>query len=190
MDKLHLGCGDIVLDGWVNLDIDSPVADVLHDLTKPLPFADASVRYVFAEHMIEHIEYAEAESLLHECRRVLAPGGAVRMTTPDLAWLATTYLSTITNQWGDLWQPRSPCALLNEGMRSWGHRYLYDRADLRAIFRRCGFNDIVYREWRSSEDPNLAGLESRPYNHEIRDIPDCLLSQQSLPRMVQMLTFY
>ena len=167
MQKLHLGCGDIVLEGWVNLDIDSPVADILHDLTKPLPFADASVRYVFAEHMIEHIEYAEAESLLRECRRVLAPGGAVRMTTPDLAWLAMTYLSTITNQWGDLWQPRSPCALLNEGMRSWGHRYLYDRADLRAIFRRCGFNDIVYREWRSSEDQNLAGLESRPYNHEI-----------------------
>ncbi len=167
MQKLHLGCGDIALKGWINLDIDSPVADVLHDLTKPLPFDDGSVRYIFAEHMIEHIEYAEAENLLSECRRVLAPGGVVRMTTPDLAWLATTYLSSITNLWGDLWQPRSPCALLNEGMRSWGHRYLYDRAELRALFLSCGFKDVVYRDWRSSDDPALTNLESRPYNQEI-----------------------
>ena len=167
MLKLHLGCGNIVLDGWLNLDLDSSVADVIHDLTKPLPFADGSVRYIFAEHMIEHVEYAEAECLLRECRRVLAPGGIVRMTTPDLAWLAMTYLSTITTQWGDLWQPRSPCALLNEGMRSWGHRYLYDRSDLRSLFARCGFGNIAFCEWRSSEDPQLAGLESRPYNHEL-----------------------
>lgn len=167
MQKLHLGCGDIVLKGWINLDIDSPVADILHDLTKPLPFADGSVQYIYAEHMIEHIDYAEAECLLRECRRVLVPGGAVRMTTPDLAWLAITYLSTITTQWGDLWQPRSPCALLNEGMRSWGHRYLYDRAELRALLLNCAFEDITYHDWRSSDDLALVNLESRPYNQEI-----------------------
>lgn len=167
MLKLHLGCGSNRLVGWVNIDIDSPVADLLHDLTRPLPFADGSVERIYAEHMIEHIEYEEAAALICECRRVLAPDGVVRMTTPDLAWLVTTYASTITDQWGDLWQPRSPGALLNEGMRSWGHRYLYDRADLRALFRSAGFADVIDCDWGVSADPSLAALESRPYNREI-----------------------
>lgn len=167
MLKLHLGCGSNSLEGWVNVDIESPIADLIHDLRQPLPFPDGSVDRIFAEHMIEHIEYEEAIALIRECRRVLVPGGVVRVTTPDLVWLVTNYAAAVTDRWGELWQPRSPCALLNEGMRSWGHKYLYDRADLRALFHDAGFVDVVDCDWRESIDPELSGLESRPFNREI-----------------------
>jgi len=42
--KLHLGCGKIIKEGYVNLDIQKlPGVDVIHDLNKfPYPFKDNS----------------------------------------------------------------------------------------------------------------------------------------------------
>lgn len=167
MNKLHLGCGPVILDGWINIDLDSPAADLRHDLTKPLPFEDSTASHVFAEHLIEHIGHAQAQALLAECWRVLEPGGTIRITTPDLNWLATVYLSSLTHLWGDLWQPASPCAMLNEGMREWGHQFLYDSPELHALLSNAGFSRITEHAWRESDDPELAGLESRVYHREL-----------------------
>lgn len=165
--KLHLGSGPVSLDGWVNIDLDSPTADMMLDLRQPLPFADCSVTHVFSEHVIEHIEYAEALSLLKELRRVLIPSGVVRITTPDLAWLVLNYVGGVTGGWGALWQPGAPARLINEGLRSWGHCFVYDRPEMLRLFTEAGFGDVTFVNWRESADPVLAGLESRPYNHEI-----------------------
>ena len=167
MHKLHLGCGPIALAGWVNIDIDSPFADVAHDLTLGLPYPDGSVSHIYAEHFIEHIEYSQALSLLSECKRVLAPEGVVRMTTPDLSWLTWVYLSSLTTEWGDLWSPDSPCILLNEGMRAWGHKFLYDRVELHRLFLQAGFDSIGDCDWHQSLDPVLCNLESRPYHRDL-----------------------
>lgn len=167
MHKLHLGCGPVALPGWVNIDLDSPSADLTHDLTQGLPYPDGSVSHIFAEHVIEHLERVEAAALLLECRRVLAPSGTIRMSTPDLAWLSVVYVSGLVSEWGELWQPESPCALLNEGMRAWGHKFLYDRPELHQLFRQAGFNSVVDCEWHRSTDSQLRGLESRPYHHDL-----------------------
>jgi predicted SAM-dependent methyltransferase len=55
----------------MNLDLDSPAADIRMDLRNPLPFLDGLVSFVFAEHLIEHITRDEAVRLLGECMRRL-----------------------------------------------------------------------------------------------------------------------
>jgi hypothetical protein len=76
--KLHLGCGDNVLPGWLNSDYYPRSDSVLHlDATAPLPLPDASLDYVFSEHMIEHLSSADGMRMLRECHRVLRPGGKV-----------------------------------------------------------------------------------------------------------------
>lgn len=165
--KLHLGSGAVRLPGWKNIDLEAPEADLLLDLRQPLPFPDGSVSHVFSEHVIEHIERHEALSLLRECRRLLVPDGVVRVTTPDLAWLVDNYAGAVTDGWGDQWQPGTPARLINEGMRSWGHCFIYDRPELARLFREAGFSDIRFVDWRSSSDPVLDGLETRPFNNEI-----------------------
>lgn len=56
-----------------------------------LPFADNSVQYVYSEHMLEHLLPSGGGLMfLREAWRVLAPGGVLRLVTPDLdkrVWL-------------------------------------------------------------------------------------------------------
>lgn len=82
MTKLHLGCGDDRRDGWVNVDVRSDsAADMLVDLDRtPWPWADDSVQTIVAEHVFEHLEHLTAA--LHECARILEPGGHLHVTWP------------------------------------------------------------------------------------------------------------
>ena len=53
--------------------------------TSRLPFANESVQLVYSEHMLEHmLPHSGGINFLREAWRVLAPGGALRLVTPDL----------------------------------------------------------------------------------------------------------
>ena len=59
--RLNLGCGRMILPGWVNVDImPLPGVDVLADLNglaeNPLPFGEDSVDEILCSHTIEHIQ--------------------------------------------------------------------------------------------------------------------------------------
>lgn len=166
--KLHLGCGRNAMRGWVNVDLDSPVADLHADLRRPLPFANDTFDLIFCEHFIEHITRDEAIRFLGECRRVLHRPGTLRLSTPDLRWLCAQYISGHLDEWVDVdWTPRTPCQLLNEGMRAWGHQFLYDRDELIDLLRQSGFDEIRDAPHRASEHPDLANLECRPWHREL-----------------------
>lgn len=165
--KLHLGCGPVRLDGWLNIDLDSPVADVRRDLTEPLPLESGCATHVFSEHFIEHLTRHDAVRLLRECHRLLAEDGVLRISTPDLRVLATAYLKGELDGWAPLWRPATACLLMNEGMRAWGHQFVYDAEELLRLLAEAGFENVVFVDWRHSEIESLRGLESRPYHGEL-----------------------
>lgn len=166
--RLHLGSGSNVLDGWANIDLEGGRAVIRHDLTRPLPVASGAVRFIYSEHFIEHLGHDQAKRLLAECHRVLAPHGVIRLSTPDLRKLIAEYQARRTDEWHDLaWAPSSPCHMVNEGMRLWGHQFLYDAEELEATLMQCGFRDVQRQAWRLSRFPELSGLESRPFHDEI-----------------------
>lgn len=165
--KLNLACGPNYLDGWVNIDIDSEVADIQSDLTKPLPFEDSTVSHIYAEHFIEHIDQQDALYFLQECKRVLAPKGVLRLSTPSLYYLLVNYLEFNITAWGDLWTPPTRAHMLNEGMRSWGHKFLYDADEIQRLSFEAGFNNIRFEQWGESQHSELKGLETRSFNEEL-----------------------
>jgi predicted SAM-dependent methyltransferase len=162
-----LGSGKVPIPSWINIDVESNVADVCLDLRKPLPFPDRSVAFIFAEHFIEHLSREEGVGLLRECARVLVDEGVLRLSTPDLKWLVAMYLIGRVDEWGELWAPSSPCCLVNEGMRNWGHLFVYDSSELAAVLAEAGFLFVRAAKWRESIEPELSNLETRPYHREL-----------------------
>jgi predicted SAM-dependent methyltransferase len=174
--KLQIGAGASNAAGWLNTDIEPSEEQAYLDATKPMPFPDGSLHYIFGEHVIEHLTYEDGLSFLKESHRVLAAGGKVRMVTPNLLQFVAMFQAKDEEQkqlasryvprklefhfWHD--SPDPACFILNNEMRSWGHQFVYTPAMLRASFEKAGFSEI--RQYAAGEtgDPVLKGLELRP----------------------------
>ena len=81
--RLHLGSGGNNLDGWLNIDLVGAHADLAWDVRRPLPFADGIAEAIFLERVFEHMTLEGGMSVLCHCRRVLAPGGVLRVGILD-----------------------------------------------------------------------------------------------------------
>lgn len=92
---INLGCGPVFVDSpdWINLDFAPASPSVRRaDLLDRLPLPSESARLVYASHFLEHIPKPDVDAFLQECRRVLQPGGVVRLVLPDLQEMAACYL--------------------------------------------------------------------------------------------------
>jgi len=85
MNKLNLGCGPDVREGWENVDRDPYEGAIQCDfLATPLPFDDNHFDIVVANHTIQMIRYVDLPKAMAEIHRVLKPSGTVRILVPDL----------------------------------------------------------------------------------------------------------
>lgn len=89
MLKLNLCCGLEYKEGFVNIDFvetDSfgkPMkVDLLHDLTKGLPYKNGSVSEILFHEGLEHFHRLQGWELLKECHRTLCEGGVLDITVP------------------------------------------------------------------------------------------------------------
>jgi predicted SAM-dependent methyltransferase len=78
--KVQFGAGGNILDGWKNHDAET-------DITKPLPYADNTVDFILAEHLIEHTDGPAALRFMDECHRILKPLGVLRVCVPVVTGL-------------------------------------------------------------------------------------------------------
>lgn len=87
--KLHIG-GAVAREGWEVLDVRAAAhVDHVGDALDLSRFADGTFAELYASHVLEHFEYVEAlPRVLAEWFRVLAPGGVLRLSVPDLDILA------------------------------------------------------------------------------------------------------
>jgi predicted SAM-dependent methyltransferase len=166
--KLHLGAGRVRLPGWLNTDLIS--GDVHLDVGRRLPLPDASFTYAFGEHLIEHLTQKAAGRMLAEVRRVLRPGGVLRLTTPDLRKIVALYedqnpavsrgeyAAFLEGVTGKRYEHGSQ--ILNDQLRLWGHRHIYDEEELEAKLREAGFESIQGLSPGDSTHEALRGVES------------------------------
>jgi predicted SAM-dependent methyltransferase len=152
--KLQLGAGEHPRPDWLNTDLhDYGRGDelVYLDVRKRFPLPDASFHFVYSEHMIEHLTYAEGQHCLRETLRVLEPGGRIRVATPSLERLAALYEGGEAGEQYVRWavetlEPEVKTALagvvINNFFRSWGHRFVYDPETLHHALHQAGFVEI------------------------------------------------
>lgn len=117
---------------------------------KRLPVADASAGALYSSHMVEHLDPEEMRSFLAEVRRVLVPGGILRLGVPDLAIMVRDYLQThdadrfIAATLMAREHPRTLGDRLSAMiMGHRGHAWMYDGPSLVQLLQREGFRDVV-----------------------------------------------
>ncbi len=167
--RLHVGCGDNELPGWLNTELCPRGGQIFLDATRPFPLPDSTFASVYSEHMIEHIAAGQAETMLSECFRVMTPGAVIRIVTPDLAFLLRLLESPPAPDVAayiryslDAHRLQAPAAdgvyVFNNFVRAWGHQFIHTEATLRALMARAGFEEIRTCRLAESADPAMAGL--------------------------------
>jgi predicted SAM-dependent methyltransferase len=201
--KVNFGSAAEAIPGWINVDKSPGVflarrpglraalgrvgllseeqrrgfsPDVVYgDATRRLRFADGSVEAIYSSHMIEHLSRAHGRHFLAEARRVLRPGGRLRLATPDLGALVAEY-SQARAAGGE-----SPAAdefmaalhlfhdadeglvgrLISRNFSGHWHQWLYDAESLSALLAEVGFTDIRRVPFRDGGFPDLERIEAR-----------------------------
>ena len=124
--KLHVGCGRNKLTGWVNIDaVEACEPDLVHDITKPLPYADQSVDEILAEDLLEHFDKYMRFVVFGEWARVLKVGGRLTVQVPNFKKILFRYFKFGYNNFVDfifgenMW--RSEVYLGHFGNHKWGY---------------------------------------------------------------------
>jgi len=166
--KLQLGCGTNLLPDWLNTDaMPSPLVDYL-DCTRRFPFSDNAFAAVFCEHMIEHMEKAQAWFMVQEIFRVLRPQGRFRVVTPSLENLARLVLEPesaaaqnylgfcrrfLNDPQAQVWDA------INLAFYGHGHRHIYGADELGAMLRQAGFVDLRTMPAGTYGEPIFNGVD-------------------------------
>jgi predicted SAM-dependent methyltransferase len=153
--RFQFGSGGHRLDGWLNTDFEPWCEGVFHlDMRNALPFPDSVLDVAASEHCFEHFSYDEGKRIALELFRCLKPGGLLRMSMPDLdRYIALWNESLTPEQIGYMrayvgiehaGDPVSPCMTLNLAMRSFGHKFIYDRPTIKDLLSKAGFVDVRF----------------------------------------------
>lgn len=87
--RLNIG-GQARADGWEILNANpAPYVDHVCNANNLSQFANNTFAEIYASHVVEHLDYVnELETTLKEWLRVLAPGGRLYISVPDIDVLA------------------------------------------------------------------------------------------------------
>lgn len=81
MKKLNLGCGNKILENYINIDVVDYGGNIIHDLNKiPYPFEDNTFDEILASHILEHLN--NFNQVINELYRIAKPGGIIKVFAP------------------------------------------------------------------------------------------------------------
>ena len=172
--KLQIGCGGNQLAGWLNTDFSisrCKEGAMYLDAGERFPLPDASMDFIFSEHLFEHLNYAQAVNMLKESYRVLKPSGVIRIATPNFNFLKGLYIApekpihkrylewSANGGGGGNPIPATPVYVINKFHTSWGHQIIYDDETLSNLLVDCGFKNVSLCKMGESSHEELKGVE-------------------------------
>ncbi len=140
-----------------------PGLDMVHDVTKGLPFQSETIGGIFTEHCMEHIALAQFVGIAKEFHRVLMPDRIARIVVPDGRIYIDHYLEAQSGNPVNMpghdedggYPFYTPMMSVNRIMRAHGHQFIYDFETMKAILLHAGFREVTQRQFRVGGDPKL-----------------------------------
>ena len=149
--RVHLGCGDDRLPGFVNIDYrPTSAVDVAMDLSLPR-LADGSVALAFSNAFFEHLYRPSRGPHLRRIREALAPDGVCcYMGIPYFPNIARLYLERGPGTAGPVFDLFNVYRYTHgdpEGQQAWWlgqlHKSLFDEAEVAGLLATSGFGASV-----------------------------------------------
>jgi SAM-dependent methyltransferase len=151
---VNVGCGFITHPAFIN--VDALVARHIHFI-RPIddlkPFADGTINLVYASHCLEHFSHRQVNRVLTEWRRVLRPGGVLRIGVPDFDQIIALYEYAGRNV-----EVIQEYLMGGQTYALNSHYTAFTRGSLTARLTEVGFREV--RPWQRETD-------------ELTSLPDC-----------------
>ena len=165
--RLHLGSGEINLQGWVNIDARSFTHTHLQtDKIDLDEFLDESLTELYMCHVLEHLSFQENEDLINTFFNKLKQGGILRISVPDFDAIVKIYL----NNGNDLLQVQQ--ALMGGQDYEYNfHKAVFNQKTLSHLLEKCGFSNI--EEWNTQNDfgKSIGDWSDGVYKTDIGKLP-------------------
>ncbi len=142
---LHLGCGDVLLPGFLNMDIREEVGPDKISLVYPIAYDDNMFDLVYASHILEHFPGKQTVNVLQEWVRILKPDGTLRISVPDFEAMVRIYRQT-----GDLGQIIGPLYGKQDYRYNY-HNNIFDYKTLKKLMETAGLTAIHLWDFRRTE---------------------------------------
>lgn len=157
--KLHVGCADLRLDGFINIDCrPTPATDLVAPAWGIAGVAGGTVGFIYSRHMLEHLDPEDARRTLQHWLALLEPGGTVNVIVPDIEFHARQLLglthSVLPDQeqhaFAGFWDWRD---VARGGDREDAHRWGYTQKTLTAELMQAGFVGVYRRTVGADTNP-------------------------------------
>ena len=164
--RLNWGCGGHTLPGWINSDQkEGDGIDLSCDISQGLPLETGSMDYAVSIHALPEVPYDALVPVLQELRRVIKPGGILRLCLPDLIKGVRAY------ERGD----RDYFLVPDEDAKSLGaklitqliwygySRTLFTKEFIEEMLLKAGFARVEHCQYRqtSGPHPEIVDLDNR-----------------------------
>ena len=165
--RLNWGCNTDTPSGWINSDMkEGPGIDISCDIRQGLPIEPDSLDYAVSIHALPEVPYTDLVPVLTELRRVLKPGGVLRLALPDLDKAIRAYQNN----------DRDYFLVPDEDARGIGGKFItqmiwygYSRTlftfdFIAELLEKAGFARVSRCEFRQTHGPHpgIVELDNRP----------------------------
>jgi acetyltransferase-like isoleucine patch superfamily enzyme len=151
--NLHLGCGTRYIPGFVHVDAQAHAhVDLVADVAHLEAIPDGTADLIYASHVLEHFGRWEFRAVLAEWRRLLKPGGTLRLAVPDFAACAKLYYERgladgLNGLIGLI------CGGQRDGMDY--HKMIFDEPFLKHELLGLGFRNVRRWDWQQTEHSRI-----------------------------------
>jgi ubiquinone/menaquinone biosynthesis C-methylase UbiE len=162
--KLHLGCGNKRIEGFINIDCRYlPAVDRVENIRFLRSFENDSAELIYASHVLEHFSRWEYKQCLQRWYDILQPGGVARIAIPDFEKICEHY-----NKFKDL---RILSGILYGGQDyvENNHFWCWDFKQIEKDLTDVGFKAVERYNWWETEHAHVDDCSQAYLPHMDKD---------------------